>query len=328
MKVEVFDIVDARSDSALSATSARREQMQDQEALALKMQKGLDRLNYTPRHRFDNFWQGHRHGNSHRHAFKSFKFIVAQLHKNGLLDAPSMVALVLNSLPEVIFLLVEDSAKLNWKLGHKLPKMQAFLEDLQTLVANTEGMEHCATFVTDWREQKICPTEACTQVLTSLQLLPFSSQVMFLQALYAMFEDKLLAKLMKAEEKFPWMPVIPMVHEGITCDRCNLSPIQGLRFKCKVRPNYDLCADCYNQKDDAEECSVHDFKTISFPLFGGLDPLTSMFKGHCKGKGKGKSDLFDKGKCKCFGKGGLWKGMACHAIWRQAKLCNVRYGRR
>jgi len=38
--------------------------------------------------------------------------------------------------------------------------------------------------------------------------------------------------------------VIPGAHNGIYCNMCKQSPIQGVRFKCTVRPNYDLCATC------------------------------------------------------------------------------------
>lgn len=34
------------------------------------------------------------------------------------------------------------------------------------------------------------------------------------------------------------------VHHGYTCDGCQTSPIVGIRYKCSVRPDYDLCEDC------------------------------------------------------------------------------------
>ncbi|KAH8051134.1 M16 peptidase-like protein [Aureococcus anophagefferens] len=34
------------------------------------------------------------------------------------------------------------------------------------------------------------------------------------------------------------------VHVGVTCDDCGMSPIRGFRFKCTVRPDYDLCGRC------------------------------------------------------------------------------------
>jgi len=40
------------------------------------------------------------------------------------------------------------------------------------------------------------------------------------------------------------------VHAGVVCDGCNVHPIVGLRFKCAVCPNYDLCGTC-------EESGMH-----------------------------------------------------------------------
>ena len=36
----------------------------------------------------------------------------------------------------------------------------------------------------------------------------------------------------------------PHVHEGVECDGCGVAPIIGARFKCSVRKDYDLCANC------------------------------------------------------------------------------------
>ena len=34
------------------------------------------------------------------------------------------------------------------------------------------------------------------------------------------------------------------VHQSIECDACGKNPIQGVRFKCAICPDYDLCEDC------------------------------------------------------------------------------------
>lgn len=64
----------------------------------------------------------------------------------------------------------------------------------------------------------------------------------------------------------------PAVHEGVACDGCRQQPISGIRFKCTVCDNYDLCERC-----EAKGVSVHDpthpMVKISVPLrrgnFGG-----------------------------------------------------------
>eukprot|EP01016_Furgasonia_blochmanni_P006184 TRINITY_DN12471_c0_g1_i1.p1 TRINITY_DN12471_c0_g1~~TRINITY_DN12471_c0_g1_i1.p1 ORF type:complete len:564 (-),score=128.60 TRINITY_DN12471_c0_g1_i1:210-1817(-) len=35
-----------------------------------------------------------------------------------------------------------------------------------------------------------------------------------------------------------------VVHEGVSCKQCGMSPIMGIRYKCSVREDYDLCEDC------------------------------------------------------------------------------------
>jgi len=34
------------------------------------------------------------------------------------------------------------------------------------------------------------------------------------------------------------------IHEGVACDGCGMNPIKGIRFKCSVCPDFDLCSKC------------------------------------------------------------------------------------
>jgi hypothetical protein len=48
----------------------------------------------------------------------------------------------------------------------------------------------------------------------------------------------------------------PFYHQTISCNGCAIKPIKGLRFKCKVCPDYDLCENCHASK-------VHDIHSFS-----------------------------------------------------------------
>lgn len=47
-----------------------------------------------------------------------------------------------------------------------------------------------------------------------------------------------------------------IVHDGVCCDMCKMSPIMGLRYKCSVCPNYDLC----------EKCEMENWKEHNHPM--------------------------------------------------------------
>ena len=54
------------------------------------------------------------------------------------------------------------------------------------------------------------------------------------------------------------------VHTGITCDNCKKPTIIGVRYKCFICPNYDLCSDC-------EKTNCHDIQHCFIKL---KDPST------------------------------------------------------
>lgn len=37
---------------------------------------------------------------------------------------------------------------------------------------------------------------------------------------------------------------VSVEHSGVTCDECGMSPIKGIRYKCTVREDFDLCENC------------------------------------------------------------------------------------
>jgi hypothetical protein len=55
------------------------------------------------------------------------------------------------------------------------------------------------------------------------------------------------------------------VHSTTTCDSCLTCPIKGLRFKCDVCSDYDMCYDCYIKK---KESKIHKFNDHTMIVYG------------------------------------------------------------
>jgi len=109
------------------------------------------------------------------------------------------------------------------------------------------------------------------------------------------------------------------IHYGVTCDGCGVVPIKGVRFKCLVCPNYDLCAVCEAKnahpadhtllklKERKRGCGRFGGRPFQhFPLFGhGFGHRGRHgfgFGGHCGQRGNG--DFGFGGHCGRFG--GHW----------------------
>lgn len=58
---------------------------------------------------------------------------------------------------------------------------------------------------------------------------------------------------MKAEEK----PTSGTVHKGVFCDCCQANNINGVRYKCSVCPDFDLCGSCVEANERNPEQRIH-----------------------------------------------------------------------
>lgn len=68
---------------------------------------------------------------------------------------------------------------------------------------------------------------------------------------------------------------VPAIHFGVTCDGCQTSPIHGIRYKCFVCSDFDLCSNC-------EATKTHD---QTHPLIQIAQPHTFGGRGFGGGRG-------------------------------------------
>ena len=83
-----------------------------------------------------------------------------------------------------------------------------------------------------------------------------------------------------------------VLHIGVSCDNCNVTPISGPRYKCSVCPNTDFCSKCMDSNEQSLVCSSHSdhvFYRINIPIPTHLP----VFANLTSNKGRG----FTCGKC-------------------------------
>jgi len=101
-----------------------------------------------------------------------------------------------------------------------------------------------------------------------------------------------------------------VVHEGIVCDGCEMSPIVGIRFKCHECPDFDLCASCEASPDlDKFRAAGHSIEHMLVKFrresFGGFRSGGGRFGRHGGGRFGGGGHRFGGPR---FGRGGRFGG--------------------
>merc|ERR1712226_1675325 len=217
-----------------------------------------------------------------------------------------MASLVTSMLPRILPHVVQQSPclgrGLQMAMAH-VPQLRAILQALKTLLGKTKGLEHCAE-----------PLEGVLQgngesaghfalsLATSLDVLPFDEQIVFLEAAFTEHWAKIQDLMSHAPFFFEhWQ------HRQVQCDGCQTnagdgcSAIRGPRFKCKSCNNYDLCGECFAKKTtlNGGRCAEHEFECMVADFEGVGCP--GMLPGMCGRRGKG---MRGKGTCgKGKGKG-------------------------
>jgi len=255
-------------------------------------------------------------------------FMLAQLRRNDALNPKSAAALILHSLPQLVENIAECSEKLDVILQQRMQELRPVIKDLQSLTANTPGLEECESVLKGlMSEEAAVDSKMVSTLLKALEALPFEARATFLKAFFASQEARLEDFLIQADKNMPCAPLSPLEHAGITCDSCERCPVKGLRFKCKSRPDYDLCAECFVDKAavNGDECSGNDFSMMFWPTSSVWQWMGGVGKGMGKGMWNGmgscefKANADAKGKSK--GKCGKTKGgkRRCHKAGSEAK---------
>lgn len=301
LKLELFKTEESSENARPMPVPASEGHSADQNSAKNMMQLGMQMLQGFLQKGCGKGFHGHGHHGGH--ALKRLKFAIMQMHSQGLLNSKSMAALVLGGMPDAVSLLTSHPDKVDWKVSEKMASLEPFLKQLREICTSTPGVEQCAVELTKWIHNETTPSAALLHLLSAVESLPFEARVAFLEAIYSRFEGHLQSKLEGVRENHPWIPEVPMVHGGITCDGCNKGPIRGLRFKCKHCPDYDLCAECFTNKTSVHDgtCATHSFEMIAFPCSSGhwMQMCKGKGKGKCKGKGKGKGKDMCARKTSC-----------------------------
>jgi hypothetical protein len=97
-----------------------------------------------------------------------------------------------------------------------------------------------------------------------------------------------------------------VVHNGICCNGCGVNPIRGIRYKCSVRKNYDLCSQCEERLGDEyallklrEAGTAPDVMVTILPDDGkepeaAEDPLAASISGFLAKMGVNKEEMVDQ----------------------------------
>jgi len=85
--------------------------------------------------------------------------------------------------------------------------------------------------------------------------------------------EKKVEKTLKIEKN------LPVTHDRVTCDGCNVGPITGIRYKCAVCHDFDYCEKCEEQNKEAHK---HPFLKIRLPELAPTEIFVTLGENQMK----------------------------------------------
>ncbi|KAJ1679586.1 hypothetical protein EV182_001746, partial [Spiromyces aspiralis] len=80
-----------------------------------------------------------------------------------------------------------------------------------------------------------------------------------------------------------------VIHRGVTCDYCNVSPVRGIRYKCTQCPDFDLCSSC----EAKDVHGTHLMLKIKVPLPHLINPRVPLIRKLYPGTLSSSSELLE-----------------------------------
>lgn len=224
------------------------------------------------------------------------------LREAGMLTPAMFASLTVQWLPLVTQRVARKVDKINHVAREGLDQsMQKMLEIIQEQAAATPGLEQHSALIAEalsGDKAKRRLGEAILEMLKALRGLGFEVQTRFCESV----ASSLLPYLENLTSKWcgdkcgssacgsSWQH-----HPGSTCSGCGAAPIEGPRFRCPVCPSYDLCGNCYPQKNQLHGNCPGCRKDFVCTISPGKD---------VKRRGRG----FDKEKAECHYDWQAWAG--------------------
>lgn len=194
------------------------------------------------------------------------KMLVMALHmlqSGGLLTPQMFASLAVQWLPLLTQRVARKVDKINHTARHGLDQaMRGMLERIQREVEGTVGLQHCGPAMKEALKGGGRLGESILDMLKALRCLSFEVQASFCETLASTvlpYLENLTGKCCET-----WCQ--GQDHLGCCCAGCGATPIVGPRFSCASCPGFNLCGNCYPQKNRLHKgCLSGEFQCIIFP---------------------------------------------------------------